>query len=92
MSETWVVHVDIFNVELRYCLNSDNAQLKSCECNCDIEKDVCRHVAIADSRVRAVFQDGSSDTLRGTILYAPRQWIPCIQDDCQPVACMLESE
>jgi len=82
MNDVWVVQVDIFDVRLSHRVSNGEAKLNESECNCDIDKDICRHVALADSRVRAVFdEDGGGEGLEGTITAAPAQWVPLVDEE-----------
>lgn len=83
MEDTWVVAVDIFDVRLSHLVSNGEAKLDEAHCNCDIDKEVCRHVALADSRVRAVFDDecDGGEGLEGTITHAPAQWIGIVDEE-----------
>lgn len=83
MEDKWVVAVDIFDVVLHHTVKDGEARLEESSCNCDIEREVCRHLALADSRVRAVFDknDDDGEGLEGTIKQAPQQWIGIVDED-----------
>jgi|GEM_PF-6330195 len=82
MEDTWVVQVDIFDVRLVHTVEGGEAKLEESACNCDIEREVCRHVALADSRVRAVFNEGDDgEGLEGTITQAPAQWMGLVDEE-----------
>ena len=81
MRDAWVVQVDIFDVRLTHRVENGEAVLEESDCNCDVQREVCRHVALADSRVRAVFDEGGDggEDLEGTITAAPAQWVALVE-------------
>lgn len=81
MEDEWTVRVDIFDVRLSHRVSNGEARLEESACNCDIDREVCRHVALADSRVRAVFDDDTAEGLEGTITHAPAQWVPLVEEE-----------
>lgn len=80
-TDDWTVRVDIFDVELAFTVKSGDARLVSSSCNCDIESETCRHIAIAEGRVRAVFQDESLAGVRGRIISAPALWKHIVNEE-----------
>lgn len=80
-TDDWTVRVDVFSVGLSFRVTNGNAKLVEESCNCDISDDVCRHVAIAEGRVRAVFNDESLDGVKGKVTQAPALWRPICEDD-----------
>jgi hypothetical protein len=81
MEDSWTVTVDIFDVRLTHEVSEGEARLEGTACNCDIPKEVCRHVALADSRVRAVFDEDNGEGLEGTIVEAPAQWVGLVDEE-----------
>jgi len=56
MKDEWVVSVDIFDVSLAFDVSvEEGACLSEAECDCDSAE--CRHVLVAEARVRHVFAD-----------------------------------
>ncbi|AAG18741.1 MULTISPECIES: hypothetical protein [Halobacterium] len=82
MEDSWTVTVDIFDVRLTHDVSEGEVRLEGAACNCDIPEEVCRHVALADSRVRAVFDETATvEGLEGTITAAPAQWVPLVDEE-----------
>jgi hypothetical protein len=81
MRDAWMVAVDIFDVTLAFKMENGKAHLVESSCNCDISSEVCRHVAIAEGRVQAVFDDADLAGIKGTITHAPAVWRPLVSED-----------
>ena len=90
MKDEWVASVDIFTVSLTFdvCVEK-GARLVEAECDCDSAE--CRHVRLAETKVRHVFADGDWewDDERERlglpredveVTEAPAQWRPLLDD------------
>lgn len=80
-TDDWTVNVDVFDVSLSFRVSNGNARVVSSNCNCDINRETCRHVAIAEGRVQAVFQNDDPDGVRGRITHAPSLWRPLVDEE-----------